>query len=157
MNKDMMKSLNDLIKENLPEATSGALKEYLDECKESKDTIKYLKNREKEDSENLTEAYTQIEELKESEKQVAIQKIELSKLMTDLCVREKKLIQRENKVEIVNVKMEEAEKRADLSNELARIVFRNPVMTRKENGYDNDGNYDRTITTQETKEAGQII
>ena len=118
---DINKEMEEVIKKNLPEATASTLKKYLEEAEDNK--------------KKLTTAYLEVEAY--VKKVVALDK-EIGYLKTqvktenELVAREKTVFDKENKLEVTlaNLKVAEAEKRADAVYNLAGIVFKNPSFTR---------------------------
>ena len=118
---DINKEMEEMIKKNLPEATATTLKKYIEEAEGNK--------------KKLT---TNTELIDYNSKAILALNLELAELKNrvktegELVARERDVSDKENKLDVTlaNLKVAEAEKRADAIYNLAGIVFKNPSFTR---------------------------
>ena len=117
----VIKEMEEVIKKNLPEATASTLKKYIEEAEENKRKLTANTAAADYNTKAILALNVEIAELKDR-----------VKTETELVSREKVVSDKENKLEVTlaNLKVAEAEKRADAVYNLAGIVFKNPSFTR---------------------------
>ena len=118
---DINKEMEEVIKKNLPEATAVTLKKYIEEAEENKRRLAAC--------DFVIEKNNNI--INTLNKQIVTLTGQV-KMESELISREKTVFDKENKLEVTlaNLKVAEAEKRADAVYNLAGIVFKNPSFTR---------------------------
>ncbi len=136
----MEQEIKDIIAKNLPQHVGDVLKERLNKADKLEKEVDYL-------NKVLTEAQKDIEHLKEKLQEERNHTYSEQQIKTELFRLEER--ERKLEMEILKLKLEESEKRADISTKLVETVFRSPVYRKHvENmtlgSYDVAGRYNQT-------------
>lgn len=146
-------SINKIIQDNLPESTAGEMRKFIQEAEDTKFAYLSLQKemKELEKKYNIASDDNRSKLIKINELQETI------KAYGDLVTKEKliKKDQDELELKLTNIKLEEANKRAQIVMDLANAAFRNPTYRSTasdyKSGYDNQrGNYNDGITITKT-------
>ena len=136
----MEQEIKEIITKNLPQHVGDVLKERLNKADKLEKEVDYL-------NKVLAEAQKDIEHLKEKLQEERNHTYSEQQLKTELFRVEER--ERKLEMEILKLKLEESEKRADISTKLVETVFRSPVYRKHvENmtlgSYDVAGRYNQT-------------
>lgn len=117
----LKEEISKAIEKNLPAAVAEELGEYLREAESNKSTAQYLRGQ-----------VSRLEEKNESLEEELKKHKENSQAQEKLTARERGVEDRERalELEVARIKLEEANKRADIVHALAGTIFRNPVVKR---------------------------
>lgn len=147
----MLEEIKKIIEANLPAQMAGVLRDFIQESEARESSFKELQSKYdklKLNFDDLASKNRKFDDLVSRETKVFDKE-------QALWIREK-----DQEIDTMKIKVEEAEKRAELSKELVKTVFSNPTLSYRENGwmpvkdpngYTQNGSFDRTITSSVTK------
>lgn len=126
--EELKAQLNELIEKNLPKQLGETLQKRLAELEKKEQELITVKA----NYDTLISSFSRLEEDLRNRKTQEQILVEIQKKQEDLELRERNL-----KIELLNVKLEEANKRADVSERLVTYVFKNPTYKTVEQHFGN--------------------